>query len=108
MNLADLFKQAKDMQAKAAEMQKAVEQIEVEGQSGAGMVKLTLSGKSDLKRLEIDPTLLKPEDKVMLEDLILAAHADARAKLERRLAEEMQRMSSELGLPPGMGGLFGG
>ncbi|HTO42146.1 MAG TPA: YbaB/EbfC family nucleoid-associated protein [Rhizomicrobium sp.] len=107
MNLADLFKQAKDMQSKAAEMQKAVEMIEVEGQSGAGMVKLTLSGKSDLKRLDVDPSLLKPEDKVMLEDLILAAHTDARAKLERRLAEEMQRMSREMGLPPGMGGFFG-
>lgn len=108
MNLADLFKQAKEMQSKAADMQKTVEAIEVEGQSGAGMVKLTLSGKSDLKRLDIDPSLLKPEDKIMLEDLLLAAHADARAKLERRLAEEMQRMSAEMGLPPGLGGLFGG
>lgn len=107
MNLADLFKQAKEMQSKAAEMQKAVESIEIEGQSGAGMVKLTLSGKSELKRLDIDPSLLKPDDKTMLEDLILAAHADAKAKLERRLAEEMQKMSREMGLPGGLGGLFG-
>lgn len=107
MNLADIFKQAKEMQSKAAEMQKAVESIEVEGQSGAGMVKLTLSGKSDLKRLEVDPSLLKPEDKTMLEDLILAAHADAKAKLEHRLADEMQKMSREMGLPTGLGGLFG-
>ena len=105
MNLGDLFKQAKDMQAKAADMQKAVERIEVEGQSGGGMVKLALSGKSDLKRLDVDPSLLKPEDKTMLEDLILAA--DAKAKLERALAEEMQRLSREMGLPAGMGGLFG-
>lgn len=107
MNLADLFKQAKDMQSKAADMQKAVERIEVEGQSGGGMVKLALSGKSDLKHLEVDPSLLKPEDKTMLEDLILAAHADAKAKLERALADEMQRLSREMGLPAGMGGLFG-
>ncbi|HVZ70727.1 MAG TPA: YbaB/EbfC family nucleoid-associated protein [Rhizomicrobium sp.] len=107
MNLGDLFKQAREMQAKAAEMQKAVEQIEVEGQSGAGLVKLTLSGKSDLKRLQVDPSLLKPDEKTILEDLICAAHADARAKLERRLADEMQRMSREMGLPAGLGGLFG-
>ncbi len=107
MNLADLFKQAKDMQSKAAEMQKAVECIEVEGQSGGGMVKLALSGKSDLKRLDLDPSLLKPEDKTMVEDLILAAHADAKAKLERALAEEMQRMSRDMGLPAGLGGMFG-
>ncbi|HVP83718.1 MAG TPA: YbaB/EbfC family nucleoid-associated protein [Rhizomicrobium sp.] len=107
MNLGDLFKQAKEMQSRAAEMQKAVEQIEVEGESGAGMVRLTLSGKSDLKRLEVDPSLLKPEEKTILEDLIRAAHADAKAKLERRLADEMQKMSREMGLPAGLGGLFG-
>ncbi len=107
MNLTDLFKQAKDMQAKTAEIQKSVEALEVEGQSGAGMVRLTLSGKTDLKALQIDPSLLKPEDKTVLEDLIRAAHQDARAKLESRLAEEMQRLSRDLGLPTGMGGLFG-
>ncbi len=107
MNLGDLFKQAKEMQSKAADMQKTVETIEVEGQSGAGAVKLTLNGKSDLKRLDIEPSLLKPEDKTMLEDLVLAAHNDAKVKLERRLAEEMQRMSRDLGLPVGLGGLFG-
>lgn len=107
MNLADLFKQAKEMQSKAAEMQKAVEQIEVDGESGAGLVKLTLSGKSELKRLQVDPSLLKPEEKSILEDLVCAAHADAKAKLERRLADEMQKMSREMGLPAGLGGLFG-
>jgi DNA-binding YbaB/EbfC family protein len=107
MNLADLFKQAKEMQTRAADMQKAIESIEIEGQSGGGLVKLALSGKSELKRLAVDSSLLKPEDKTMVEDLILAAHADAKAKLERRLAEEMQKMSREMGLPAGMGGLFG-
>jgi DNA-binding YbaB/EbfC family protein len=107
MNLTDLFKQAKDMQARAEEMQKAMAAIDVVGESGAGMVRVTLSGKSELKALEIDPSLLKPEDKTVIEDLIVAAHNDARAKLEARMAEEMQRMSREMGLPPGLGGLFG-
>jgi DNA-binding YbaB/EbfC family protein len=107
MNLADLFKQAKDMQSKAADMQKAVERIEVEGRSGAGLVSVVLGGKSDLKRLAIDSSLLKPEGKTVVEDLILAAHADAKVNLERALAEEMQRLSREMGLPAGMGGLFG-
>ncbi|MBN9572171.1 MAG: YbaB/EbfC family nucleoid-associated protein, partial [Alphaproteobacteria bacterium] len=67
----------------------------------------TLTGKSELKALAIDPSLLKPEDKTVIEDLIVAAHNDARAKLEARMAEEMQRMSREMGLPAGLGGLFG-
>jgi DNA-binding YbaB/EbfC family protein len=107
MNLTDLFKQAKDMQARAEEMQKAMAAIDVVGESGAGMVRVTLTGKSELKTLAIDPSLLKPEDKTVIEDLIVAAHNDARAKLEARMAEEMQRMSREMGLPPGLGGLFG-
>jgi DNA-binding YbaB/EbfC family protein len=107
MNLTDLFKQAKDMQARAEEMQKAMAAIDVVGESGAGMVRVTLTGKSELKALAIDPSLLKPEDKTVIEDLIVAAHNDARAKLEVRMAEEMQRMSREMGLPPGLGGLFG-
>lgn len=107
MNLADLFKQAKEMQSKAAELQQKVEALEVQGQSGGGLVQLTLGGKSELRRLEIDPTLLKPEDKTVLEDLIRAAHADAKGKLERAMAEEMQRLSREMGVPTGLGGLFG-
>ncbi|MBN9533325.1 MAG: YbaB/EbfC family nucleoid-associated protein [Alphaproteobacteria bacterium] len=107
MNLTDLFKQAKDMQARAEEMQKAMAAIDVVGESGAGMVRVTLTGKSELKALAIDPSLLKPEDKTVIEDLIVAAHNDARAKLEARMAEEMQRMSREMGLPAGLGGLFG-
>lgn len=107
MNLTDLFKQAKDMQARAEEMQKAMAAIDVVGESGAGMVRVTLTGKSELKALEIDPSLLKPEDKTVIADLIVAAHNDARAKLEARMAEEMQRMSREMGLPAGLGGLFG-
>lgn len=107
MDLADLLKQATEMQAKAAEMQEAVAKVEVEGQSGAGMVRLTLNGKSELKRLSLDPSLFQAESREMVEDLIVAAHADAKAKLDRRLAEEMQKLGREMGLPPGLGGLFG-
>ena len=103
MNLADLFKQAKDVQARATAMQEQLAAIEVEGASGAGMVRVTLSGKSDLKRVSIDPSLLKPDDREMVEDLIVAAHSDAKAKLERRAAEEMQKLARDMGLPPGVG-----
>jgi DNA-binding YbaB/EbfC family protein len=102
MNLADLFRQAKDVQAKAQAMQAELGAIEVEGQSGAGLVRLTLNGKSELKHLSVDPSLLKPEDRQVVEDLILAAHADAKAKLEGRVAEEMQKLARDMGLPPGL------
>lgn len=105
MQLSDLFKQAKDIQAKTQQMQAMMAAIEVEGISGGGMVKVTLTGKNDLKKLSVDPSLLKPEDREIVEDLIVAAHADAKAKLERRVSEEMQRMAREMGIPniPGLG-----
>jgi DNA-binding YbaB/EbfC family protein len=105
MNLADLFRQAKDVQAKASAMEEQLGAIEAEGSSGAGMVRMTLNGKSELRKLSIDPALLKPEDREMIEDLIVAAHSDAKAKLDRRVAEEMQKLARDMGLPPGMMGL---
>lgn len=99
MSLGDLFKQAKDMQAKAQEIQAQMAALEIEGISGAGMVRLVLNGKSELKSLSIDPSLLKPEDGQMVADLVIAAHADAKAKLERRAAEEMKKFAGALGLP---------
>ncbi|HEX4533845.1 MAG TPA: YbaB/EbfC family nucleoid-associated protein, partial [Rhizomicrobium sp.] len=62
-----------------------------------------ISGKADLKKVAIDPSLIKPEDREVIEDLIVAAHGDAKNKLERRIAEEMQKLSAEMGLPPGLG-----
>jgi DNA-binding YbaB/EbfC family protein len=103
MNLSELLKQAKDVQEKAGEMQKQIAALEVEGVSGAGLVRVALNGKSELLRLSIDPSLLKPEDKSMVEDLVVAAHADAKTKLERRVQEEMQRLARDMGLPPGLG-----
>jgi len=102
MNLGDLFKQAKEIQAKSEALQAEIAQIEVEGVSGAGLVRVMLGGKGDLKRVSIDPSLAKPEEKTTIEDLLVAAHADAKAKLERRVAEEMKKLAGSLGLPPGL------
>lgn len=101
-NLGQMLKQAQQVQVRMQEMQERLAGIEIDGQSGGGMVSVTLSGKGDLRRLKIDPALLKPEDAEVVEDLIVAAHADARAKLEARLAEEMAKITGGLNLPPGM------
>ena len=96
------MKQAGQMQAKMAEMQAKMEAMEVEGASGAGMVKLVLSGKGDLRRLQVDPKLLDPAEAEMLQDLIVAAHADAKRKVEAAMADEMREATGGLELPPGM------
>ena len=100
-NLAGLMKQASQMQAKMAEMQARLEAIEIEGEAGAGMVRLTLSGKGDLKRLQIDPKLAEASELEMLQDLVVAAHADARRKLEEQTAAEMQSVTGGMELPGG-------
>jgi len=97
-----LMKQAQAMQAKLQEAQAELDQIEVEGQSGGGMVRVTLSAKGAMRGLAIDPSLMKAEEKEILEDLIVAAHADARAKAERILEEKMKSMTAGLPLPPGL------
>lgn len=102
-NLASMMKQAQQMQAKMQEMQAKLDAMTVEGSSGAGMVKVTLSGKGDLKRLAIDPSLMAADEREVLEDLIVAAHADAKAKVEAMMAEEMQKATAGLNIP-GMGG----
>ncbi len=101
-NLAGLMKQASQMQSKMAEMQAKLDAAEVEGESGAGMVRVTLTGKSDLKRMTIDPKLLDPAEAEMLEDLIVAAHADAKRKVEAIMADEMKNATGGLELPGGM------
>jgi DNA-binding YbaB/EbfC family protein len=101
-NLAGLMKQASQMQAKMQEMQAKMEAMEVEGVAGAGMVSVTLSGKGALKRLKIDPKLADPNETEMLEDLIVAAHADAKLKVETMMADEMQAATGGLQLPEGM------
>ena len=101
-NLAGLMKQAQQMQSKMEEMQSKLEAMEITGEAGAGMVKVTLNGKSDMRRVKIDPKLIDPADAEMLEDLILAAHRDAKSKIDAASAEEMQKVTGGLQLPPGM------
>ena len=101
-NLAGLMKQAGQMQAKMAEMQAKMEAMEIEGAAGAGMVTLVLSGKGELRRLQVDPKLLDPAEAEMLQDLIVAAHADAKRKVEAVMAEEMAAATGGLELPGGM------
>jgi hypothetical protein len=101
-NLGQMMKQAQAMQAKMAEMQEKLGQLEVTGQSGAGMVKATLNGKSELRRLKIDPSLVDPNEVEVMEDLIVAAVNDAKLKAEAAVAEEMKQVTGGLDLPPGL------
>ncbi len=101
-NLAGLMKQAQQMQSKMEEMQARLESAELTGESGAGMVKITLNGKGELRKVKIDPKAVDPAETEMLEDLILAAHRDAKSKTEALAAEEMQKATGGLQLPAGM------
>ena len=105
-NLGSMLKQAQQMQARMQEMQAKLEATEVEGAAGGGMVKVTLTGKGDLRRVAIDPSLMTAEDREVLEDLLVAAHADARQKVEATMAEEMQKATAGLNLPGGLPGGF--
>ena len=99
--LAGLMKQAQQMQENVRKLQDELASIEVEGQSGAGMVKVTMTCKHDVKRVRIDPSLID-EDKEMLEDLVAAAMNDAVRKVEAAVQEKMAGLTGGLGLPPGM------
>ncbi len=101
-DMAKMMKQAQDMQGKMAQMQDDMQNIMVEGQSGAGLVKATATAKGELKALDIDPSIFNGDDKEVVEDLILAAIKDAQQKASERAAEEMQKIASEMGLPAGM------
>ena len=101
-NLGQMMKQAQQMQAKMAEMQEKLEALEVEGSSGGGMVRVTLSVKGSMRAIKIDPALIDPAEAEVLEDLILAAVNDAKAKGEALAAEEMQKLTGGLQLPPGL------
>jgi DNA-binding YbaB/EbfC family protein len=102
-----LMKQAGQMQAKMQAMQAELEQVEVDGSAGGDMVKVTLSAKGDLKAVKIDPSLLKPEETEILEDLLVAAHAEARRKAETVMADKMKDLTGGMPLPPGMKLPFG-
>ena len=100
--IGQMMKQAQAMQAKMGEIQAKLEQTELTGNSGAGMVEVTLSGKGDMRRIKIDKSLADPNDVEMLEDLIVAAFNDARAKSEAMSQAEMSKLTAGLPLPPGM------
>jgi len=101
-DLMGMMKQAKELQEKMQALQDEVAAMEVEGSSGGGLVSVVMTGKSELKRLTIDPSLIKPDEAEILEDLIVAACNDARLKAEQLLADKMREMTGGLQLPPGM------
>jgi DNA-binding YbaB/EbfC family protein len=96
-----MMKQARQLQSKLAEAQEELEKLEVEGVSGGGMVRVTLTGKGTMAGIKIDPSLLKAEEGEILEDLIVAAHNDAKVKAEAATAEKMKSLTGGLPLPPG-------
>ncbi|MBR4736394.1 MAG: YbaB/EbfC family nucleoid-associated protein [Rhodocyclaceae bacterium] len=98
--LAGLMKQAQQMQANMQKMQEQIAQMEIEGQAGAGMVKIVMTGKHDVRRVSIDPSVM--DDREMLEDLIAAAVNDAVRRIESTTQEKMSGFTAGLNLPPGM------
>ncbi len=101
-NIAGLMKQAQQMQQKMADMQARLDATEVEGVAGAGLVRVTLTGKGALKKVKVDAKLADPAETEMLEDLIVAAHADAKSKLDELTESEMKNATGGLSLPPGL------
>lgn len=101
-NLGNMMKQAQQMQAKMQEMQAALEQAEVTGEAAGGMVKVTVTGKHEVRGVSIDPSLVTPDDVEVLEDLMVAACNDANAKVRAHMEEKMKEVTGGLQLPPGM------
>lgn len=100
-NLGNILKQAQSMQTRVAEIQEELQSLEVEGQSGAGLVKAVVSGKGEVRGLTLDPSIVDPNDVGVLEDLIVAAVNDARAKADEVSREKMGALTEGLPLPPG-------
>ncbi len=100
-NLSDIMNQVQSMQARMGDMQAKLESLRVNGASGGGLVRVEMSGKGALVGVTIDDSLLKPEEKDILEDLLVAAHADAKSKVEQLAADEMKSLTGGLPLPPG-------
>ena len=101
-NFTQMMKQAQELQGRMAEMQAEMERTIVEGRSGGGMVMVSLNGKGDMTGVKIDPYLLKPGEGEILEDLVVAAHADAKSKVEEAMKEKMKALTGGLPLPPGL------
>lgn len=101
MDFMKMMSKAKEMQAKMAGLQDELATIEVTGTSGGGLVAVTITGKGELRSVKIDPSLLKPEEAEIVEDLIVAAHRDAHGRAEAAIAEKMATLTGGMGLPPG-------
>ena len=99
--LGNLMKQAQNMQENMQKMQEKLALVEVEGQAGAGMVKVAMTCRHDVKRVTIDDSLMNPDEKNIVEDLVTAAFNDARDKADRVSADQMKEMQGSMGLPPG-------
>jgi len=100
-NIGNLMKQAQELQSKMADVQAELESLEVTGKAGGGLVSVTLTGKGQMVGVEIDASLMKPDEKEILEDLITAAHSDAKTKAEQATAEKVQQAAGNIPLPPG-------
>jgi nucleoid-associated protein EbfC len=101
-DLMGVMKQMGEMQARMQKMQEELGALEIEGQAGGGLVKVTLSGKGEMKKIAIDPSLMKADEAEILEDLVVAAAQDAKGKLDVELQAKMQEMAGGLPLPPGL------
>jgi nucleoid-associated protein EbfC len=101
-DILNIMKQAKEMQSKMSELQEDMANVEAQGTAGGGMVTITLSGKGELKGVAIDPSLLSDGEAEMIEDLLIAAHADAKTKVEEIVAEKTKELTAGLPIPPGM------
>jgi len=101
-NLGQFMKQAQQMQARMQEIQTRLESVEMTGTSGGGLVSVTLSGKGVMRKVKIDPSLMQPGEVEVLEDLVAAAYADAKSKVEENSAKEVGELTGGLQLPPGM------
>ncbi len=102
-NLTDIMKQAKALQSKMEELQAELEALEVEGTAGGGLVRITMTGKGQIKRVTIAPELMKADEREILEDLIAAASNDAKSKTEKLAAEKMKTLTGGMPIPPGFG-----
>ena len=101
-NMSNIMKQAKAMQEKMAEMQKKIEETEIEGSSGGGAVKIVMNGKHEVKNLFIDPSIVNSNEKEVLEDLIIAALNDVNKKIAENTNDQLGSISGGMGLPPGL------
>jgi nucleoid-associated protein EbfC len=100
-NLGNMLKEAQKLQTRMAEMQQQLAEAEMTGTAGGGMVNVTLNGKGEMRRIKIDPSLADPSEMEILEDLVVAACNDAKAKIDAHLQEEMGKLTGGLAMPPG-------